>query len=80
MIIKEGNNIDFDVNPDLAEERSKATFDPYKLGNFFWQGQLQRRREIVSYVEAQGAELRPKLPEPFMTRMEQMEDVARLVS
>uniref|UniRef100_A0A915N0Q0 Uncharacterized protein n=1 Tax=Meloidogyne javanica TaxID=6303 RepID=A0A915N0Q0_MELJA len=78
MIIKKETKDNLNVNPDLAEERNKATFDPFKLGNFFWQGQLQRRKEILSYVEAQGAELRPRVPEVFMSRMEQMEDVARL--
>lgn len=79
MIIKKESKDNLNENPDLAEERNKATFDPFKLGNFFWQGQLQRRKEILSYVEAQGAELRPRVPEVFMSRMEQMEDVARLV-
>uniref|UniRef100_A0A914MNE9 Acyl-coenzyme A oxidase n=1 Tax=Meloidogyne incognita TaxID=6306 RepID=A0A914MNE9_MELIC len=78
MIIKKESKDNLNENPDLAEERNKATFDPFKLGNFFWQGQLLRRKEILSYVEAQGAELCPRVPEVFMSRMEQMEDVARL--
>jgi len=66
-------------NPDLADERRQATFDPGELGQFFWEGQLDRKRQILKYVEAQGAELRPKMPTAFMSRMEQLEDVARLV-
>ena len=65
-------------NPDLADERRQATFDPGELGQFFWEGQLDRKRQILKYVEAQGAELRPKMPTAFMSRMEQLEDVARL--
>ncbi|KAL3084073.1 hypothetical protein niasHS_009206 [Heterodera schachtii] len=65
-------------NPDLTEERRKAKFDPEKLGNFFWQGQLKRRRQICDYVQSQGTELAPAQPVPFMTRMEKLEDVARL--
>uniref|UniRef100_A0A183BKU5 ACOX domain-containing protein n=1 Tax=Globodera pallida TaxID=36090 RepID=A0A183BKU5_GLOPA len=67
-------------NPELTEERRRANFDPEVLGDFFWQGQLKRRRQICEYVRSQGAKLAPAQPVPFMTRMEKLEDVARLVS
>ncbi|KAI3417498.1 hypothetical protein GPALN_013220 [Globodera pallida] len=65
-------------NPELTEERRRANFDPEVLGDFFWQGQLRRRRQICEYVRSQGAKLAPAQPVPFMTRMEKLEDVARL--
>lgn len=71
--------VEIGENPDLAEERRRANFDPKKLGNYFWEGQLARKQQILEYVEAQGDELRPKMPTTFMNRMEQLEDVARLV-
>ena len=66
-------------NPDLTEERRKASFTPEKLGNFFWDGQRARKQEILKYVEEQGKELLSRMPAPFMDRMGQLEDVARLV-
>jgi hypothetical protein len=67
-------------NPDLIEERSKATFDTDAFGAFIWGGynNLKRRREIARYYE-DHKELHDTVPIAFMTREEKLENAYRKV-
>uniref|UniRef100_A0A915D7C2 Acyl-coenzyme A oxidase n=1 Tax=Ditylenchus dipsaci TaxID=166011 RepID=A0A915D7C2_9BILA len=72
-------HIDSNHNPDLTEERRKATFSTQALTELIWDGpqKVQRRREIAAYVE-KHAELQCQQPIAFMSREQKMESVAKL--
>uniref|UniRef100_A0AC34R2N2 Acyl-coenzyme A oxidase N-terminal domain-containing protein n=1 Tax=Panagrolaimus sp. JU765 TaxID=591449 RepID=A0AC34R2N2_9BILA len=65
-------------NPNLTEERIKATFDTNHLAAIFHGGyeKVKRRREIVNYVK-QHPELHDSLPVEFMSREERFENINR---
>ncbi|CAD6185264.1 unnamed protein product [Caenorhabditis auriculariae] len=66
-------------NPELTEERRKATFDTRKLADEFFGSHLaRRRREIAKAIDA-IPELHDTKPLPFMTREEKVEEAARKV-
>jgi acyl-CoA oxidase len=66
-------------NPDLTEERRKASFDTEALGEFYYDAKyLKRRREISEYVD-QIREFDDPQPTAFMTREELIENVSRKV-
>ena len=72
--IREGDN------PDLTEERRKASFDTEALSEFFYDAKyLKRRREIAEYVD-QIREFDDPQPTAFMTREELIENVFRKVN
>ena len=71
--IREGDN------PDLTEERRKASFDTEVMAELFWGARnLMRRREIANYVE-QHREFDNPQPTAFMTREELIENATRKV-
>ncbi|CAJ0935437.1 unnamed protein product, partial [Mesorhabditis belari] len=56
-------------NPDITLERKKATFDIHQMGAFIHGGEhnLQRRKEILEFVESRP-EFKDPIPPEFMTR------------
>lgn len=67
-------------NPDLTEERRKATFDTDAFGAFIWDGEqnLKRRREIAKYYQ-DHKELHDQVPIVFLTREGRIENAYRKV-
>lgn len=67
-------------NPDLTEERRKATFDTEALAALVWDGaqNLMRRREINELIDKRP-ELQDSKPMPFMSREEMLENSSRRV-
>jgi acyl-CoA oxidase len=65
-------------NPDITEERKKATFNTDNFAATLWGNheKLQRRREIAKYVE-DHPELHDPYPTEFMDRQESLENVTR---
>ncbi|KAH7713092.1 Protein F59F4.1 [Aphelenchoides avenae] len=65
-------------NPDLTEERRKATFDTQILAALIWDGagNLKRRREVNDFLE-NHRELNDTRPAAFMSREELLENEAR---
>ena len=65
-------------NPDITHERRRANFDIDDLGAFIHGGAqiLERRREILAFVEARD-EFREQTPLEFMSREERYEEQAR---
>uniref|UniRef100_A0A914D786 Acyl-CoA oxidase n=1 Tax=Acrobeloides nanus TaxID=290746 RepID=A0A914D786_9BILA len=66
-------------NPELTEERKKASFNTEVLGEFYWGAEfLKRRREIAAYVD-QHKEFENPQPIAFMNREEALENACRKV-
>lgn len=67
-------------NPDLTEERRKATFSIRSLGAFIYGGekQLTQRLDINAYVEA-TPDLQDPRPVEFMSRLERHDNATRKV-
>uniref|UniRef100_A0A914CAU6 Glucuronosyltransferase n=1 Tax=Acrobeloides nanus TaxID=290746 RepID=A0A914CAU6_9BILA len=64
-------------NPDLTEERRKASFDTEALSEHFYGARyLKKRREIAEYVD-QIREFDDPQPTAFMTREELIENASR---
>ncbi|KAE9552040.1 hypothetical protein FO519_004731 [Halicephalobus sp. NKZ332] len=72
--IREGDN------PEITEERLKATFNTDYLSAKLWNGydKLKRRREIAQYVE-DHPELHDPYPTDFMEREQKLENASRKV-
>ena len=75
------NLIERGDNPDLTEERRKATFSVHQMASLLYGGEdkLQRREEIAKFVE-NAPDLQDPKPVEFMTRSERVENAARKVS
>uniref|UniRef100_A0A1I7TUV3 Acyl-coenzyme A oxidase n=1 Tax=Caenorhabditis tropicalis TaxID=1561998 RepID=A0A1I7TUV3_9PELO len=65
-------------NPDITEERLKATFDVDRFTEFYHGGlkRLKSRRKVERYLE-EHAELRDIRPTPFMSRDELIDNSIR---
>uniref|UniRef100_A0A914WXU4 Acyl-coenzyme A oxidase N-terminal domain-containing protein n=1 Tax=Plectus sambesii TaxID=2011161 RepID=A0A914WXU4_9BILA len=74
------NLIEAGDNPDLTEERRKATFCVRGLASFLYGGdeKIARRDAITKFVE-ETPELQDPRPVEFMTRQERIENAARKV-
>ncbi|KAF1755412.1 hypothetical protein GCK72_021981 [Caenorhabditis remanei] len=68
-------------NPDITEERKKATFDVDGFTEWYHGGakRLQARREVEKYVE-DHKELQDTRPTPFMSREELIDNSVRKVA
>ena len=67
-------------NPELTEERKKASFNTDELTYVVWESKSHalRRREITKRV-AQFKELQDPFPQAFMTRPEKIDNAARKI-
>ncbi|CAO4382667.1 unnamed protein product [Caenorhabditis nigoni] len=65
-------------NPDITEERLKATFDVDRFTEFYHGGpkRLKSRREVEKYIE-DHKELQDTHPTPFMSREELIDNSVR---
>ncbi|ULT92639.1 hypothetical protein L3Y34_010025 [Caenorhabditis briggsae] len=65
-------------NPDITEERMKATFDADRFTEFYHGGakRLKSRREVEKYIE-DHKELQDTHPTPFMSREELIDNSVR---
>uniref|UniRef100_A0A914V9P9 Acyl-coenzyme A oxidase N-terminal domain-containing protein n=1 Tax=Plectus sambesii TaxID=2011161 RepID=A0A914V9P9_9BILA len=67
-------------NPDLTEERRKATFSVRSMSEFIFNGEdkLAKRMEIAAYVDA-TQDLHDPRPVEFMSRVERHDNSTRKV-